>query len=113
MLFYNESLGHPFFYKTAQKKTSAILMVRDQLDGLLTCEVLDVKPQHEHMGKVLVNLALQARVIMRRMAKSQPAQCSQPFVIILNDVDLAEGDNTLEVGRERLGMHLILGDDTE
>ena len=59
----------------------------DHFNGLLASEVLDVKPQHEHTGKVLVDLALQARVIMRRMAKSQPAQCRQPLGIILNDVD--------------------------
>lgn len=88
-------------------------MMRDQLDGLFAREVLDVKPQHEHTGKILVNLALQPRVIVRRMTQAQPAQCRQPFVIILDDVDLAEGDNTLEVGRERLGMNFILGDDAE
>ena len=88
-------------------------MMRDQLDGLFASEVLDVKTQHEHTGKVLVNLALQPRVIVRRMTQAQPAQCRQPFVIILDDVDLAEGDNTPEVGCERLGMNFILCNDAE
>ena len=48
-------------------------MMLDQLDGLLASEVLDVKTQHEHTGKILVNLALQPRVIVRRMTQAQPA----------------------------------------
>lgn len=87
-------------------------MMRDQLDGLLAREVLDVKPQHEHACKVLVNLALQARVIVRCMTKAQPAQGSQPLGIILDDMDLAKGDDALEVGREGLRVHLVLGNDT-
>ena len=62
-------------------------MMWDQLNGLLAREVLDVKTQHEHTGKILVYLTLQPRVIVRRMTQAQPAQCRQPFVIILDDVD--------------------------
>ena len=85
----------------------------NHFDGLLAGEVLYIKTKHEHAAKVLVNLMLQSGLIMRCMAAAQQTKCSQPICIIIDDVDLTKGNDTLEMGRKRLGMNLILCNDAK
>ena len=52
-------------------------------------------------------------MIMRGMAAPQQAQCGQSLGLIVDDVDLAKGDDTLEMGRKRLGVDFILSNDAK
>jgi len=85
----------------------------DQFNGLFAREVLDVETEHQYTSKILVYLMLQARLVMRGMAEPQQTQCRKAIGIIVDNVDLAKGNDTLEMGRERLGMDLIPGNDTK
>ena len=63
-----------------------------QFNGLFAGHVFNVEAQQQHVVQRLVNLMLQPRLVVGRIAAAQQAQSLHFLVGILNHLDAAEGN---------------------
>lgn len=84
-----------------------------QFYAFLACDVLYLKRYHIQAVERFLDFRIQCLLVVRAVALAKHAEGREFLFLIINNVYSPEADDAAKVGREGLGMHLVLADDGE